>query len=186
MNEIICPHCSKAFKIDESGYAEILKQVHDKEFEKQLNVLMKLSKTLRKQKRHCISQLIIYVLPMTRQRTSQLKSLLVAIQLWRQNSAIMKRVIPMQNPRLIELLAFYKSFRFMNSFPVEEVVWVQTSRHELDSFGLHLVGAAGLIRIKSKSLGSADQLHEKRVPLKLASSLSCSWSSLHCHCLATA
>ncbi|MCF8163435.1 MAG: DUF2130 domain-containing protein [Polynucleobacter sp.] len=36
MNEIICPHCSKAFKVDESGYAEILKQVHDKEFEKQL------------------------------------------------------------------------------------------------------------------------------------------------------
>ena len=36
MNEIICPHCSKAFKIDESGYAEILKQVHDKDFEKQL------------------------------------------------------------------------------------------------------------------------------------------------------
>ena len=36
MNEIICPHCSKAFKVDESGYSEILKQVHDKEFEKQL------------------------------------------------------------------------------------------------------------------------------------------------------
>jgi hypothetical protein len=36
MNEIICPHCSKAFKVDESSYAEILKQVHDKEFEKQL------------------------------------------------------------------------------------------------------------------------------------------------------
>lgn len=37
MNDVICPHCSKAFKIDESGYSEILKQVHDKEFEKQLN-----------------------------------------------------------------------------------------------------------------------------------------------------
>ena len=37
MNEIICPHCSKAFKIDETGYADILKQVHDKEFEKQLH-----------------------------------------------------------------------------------------------------------------------------------------------------
>ena len=37
MNEIICPHCSKAFKIDEAGYADILKQVHDKEFEKQLH-----------------------------------------------------------------------------------------------------------------------------------------------------
>jgi hypothetical protein len=36
MTEIICPHCQTAFKIDESGYAEILKQVHDKDFEKQL------------------------------------------------------------------------------------------------------------------------------------------------------
>ena len=36
MNEIICPNCSKAFKVDESGYSEILKQVHNKEFEKQL------------------------------------------------------------------------------------------------------------------------------------------------------
>lgn len=37
MQEIICPHCSKAFKIDEAGYADILKQVHDKEFDKQLH-----------------------------------------------------------------------------------------------------------------------------------------------------
>ena len=25
MHEIICPHCNKAFKIDEVGYADILK-----------------------------------------------------------------------------------------------------------------------------------------------------------------
>jgi hypothetical protein len=37
MNEIICPHCSKAFKIDEAGYAEILKQVRDAAFEQQLH-----------------------------------------------------------------------------------------------------------------------------------------------------
>lgn len=36
MNEIICPHCHKAFKIDEAGYADILKQVRDNEFDKQL------------------------------------------------------------------------------------------------------------------------------------------------------
>jgi hypothetical protein len=36
MNEIICPHCGKAFKIDEAGYANILKQVRDKAFEQQL------------------------------------------------------------------------------------------------------------------------------------------------------
>ena len=36
MSDIICPHCSKAFKVDETGYAQILKQVHDKEFEASL------------------------------------------------------------------------------------------------------------------------------------------------------
>lgn len=37
MHEIICPHCGKAFKIDEAGYADILKQVRDGEFEQQLH-----------------------------------------------------------------------------------------------------------------------------------------------------
>lgn len=41
MTEIECPHCHTAFKIDESGYAEILKQVHDKDFEKQLGERIK-------------------------------------------------------------------------------------------------------------------------------------------------
>ncbi|UOD50025.1 DUF2130 domain-containing protein [Orrella daihaiensis] len=36
MHDIICPHCRKAFKVDEAGYADILKQVHDHEFERQL------------------------------------------------------------------------------------------------------------------------------------------------------
>lgn len=43
MNDIICPHCSKAFKIDESGYADILKQVRDRDFEQQLNERLQLA-----------------------------------------------------------------------------------------------------------------------------------------------
>ena len=37
MNEIKCPHCKKAFKIDEAGFADILKQVRDHEFDKELH-----------------------------------------------------------------------------------------------------------------------------------------------------
>lgn len=37
MNEIICPNCKKAFKIDEAGYADILKQVRDSDFQHQLD-----------------------------------------------------------------------------------------------------------------------------------------------------
>jgi len=43
MHEIICPHCKKAFKIDEAGYADILKQVHDGEFEQQLHERLELA-----------------------------------------------------------------------------------------------------------------------------------------------
>lgn len=43
MHEIICPHCEKAFKIDEAGYADILKQVRDSEFEQQLHERLELA-----------------------------------------------------------------------------------------------------------------------------------------------
>jgi hypothetical protein len=43
MNEIICPHCQKAFKIDEAGYADILKQVRDHEFDQQLQKRLELA-----------------------------------------------------------------------------------------------------------------------------------------------
>jgi len=36
MNEIICPNCKKVFKVDESGFADILKQVRDHQFEEEL------------------------------------------------------------------------------------------------------------------------------------------------------
>ncbi|WP_024605146.1 MULTISPECIES: DUF2130 domain-containing protein [unclassified Pseudoalteromonas] len=43
MHEIICPHCKKAFKIDEAGYADILKQVRDDDFEQQLHNRLELA-----------------------------------------------------------------------------------------------------------------------------------------------
>lgn len=43
MHEIICPHCGKAFKIDEAGYADILKQVRNSEFEQELHGRLELA-----------------------------------------------------------------------------------------------------------------------------------------------
>jgi hypothetical protein len=43
MHEIICPHCGNAFKIDEAGYADILKQVRDSDFERQLHERLELA-----------------------------------------------------------------------------------------------------------------------------------------------
>ncbi|HNY53746.1 MAG TPA: DUF2130 domain-containing protein [Bacteroidales bacterium] len=36
MNEIICPRCKRVFKADEAGYAEIVRQVRDHQFEEEL------------------------------------------------------------------------------------------------------------------------------------------------------
>lgn len=41
MNEIICPSCQKAFKVDEAGYASIIKQVRDQEFQEELQNRLK-------------------------------------------------------------------------------------------------------------------------------------------------
>ncbi len=42
MNEIICPNCKKAFKVDDAGFADILKQVHNHEFEQEINDRLKI------------------------------------------------------------------------------------------------------------------------------------------------
>ena len=48
MHEIICPHCRKAFKIDEAGYADIVKQVRDDEFAQQLRDRLELAEQEKK------------------------------------------------------------------------------------------------------------------------------------------
>lgn len=43
MNEIKCPHCGKTFQVDEAGYADIVKQVRDSEFNQQLHERLELA-----------------------------------------------------------------------------------------------------------------------------------------------
>jgi len=41
--KIKCPHCGKVFAIEDAGYANILKQVRDSEFEQQVEERLKLA-----------------------------------------------------------------------------------------------------------------------------------------------
>jgi len=43
MNEISCPHCKKAFKVDEAGYASLLQQVRNSEFEHEIHKRLELA-----------------------------------------------------------------------------------------------------------------------------------------------
>lgn len=43
MEDIICPHCKRVFKVDEAGFADILKQVRDHVFDKELHERLELA-----------------------------------------------------------------------------------------------------------------------------------------------
>jgi len=43
IHKTTCPHCNKAFKINEAEYADILKQVRDNEFDQQLRERLELA-----------------------------------------------------------------------------------------------------------------------------------------------
>ena len=43
MNQIKCPKCGESFTMDEAGYADILKQVRDEDFEKTLHERLELA-----------------------------------------------------------------------------------------------------------------------------------------------
>ena len=43
MNEIICPNCKKAFRVDKAGFADIVKQVRDHQFEEELQSRLELA-----------------------------------------------------------------------------------------------------------------------------------------------
>ncbi|MEK9812865.1 MAG: DUF2130 domain-containing protein [Bordetella sp.] len=43
MSEVVCPHCHKAFQVDEAGYAQLLMQVRDQELEKQVHERLRLA-----------------------------------------------------------------------------------------------------------------------------------------------
>ena len=47
-NQIQCSHCGKSFTMDEAGYADILKQVRDKEFEDTLHERLELAEQSKK------------------------------------------------------------------------------------------------------------------------------------------
>ncbi len=44
MNKITCPNCKKDFELDDAGFADILKQVRDHQFEKELNDRLMIAK----------------------------------------------------------------------------------------------------------------------------------------------
>ncbi|WP_320664600.1 DUF2130 domain-containing protein [Prochlorococcus sp. MIT 1223] len=85
MSEINCPNCGKLFKIDETSYSDILKQVRDDEFQNQLKERLLLAEKDKKNEIELLQQKIkIEIQESSREKDSaihQLKSKLQAAEL---------------------------------------------------------------------------------------------------------
>lgn len=49
MKDITCPSCEKSFKLDEAGYADIVNQIRDREFNAELRERQQLFENEKKQ-----------------------------------------------------------------------------------------------------------------------------------------
>ncbi|BBP45908.1 hypothetical protein THMIRHAS_12810 [Thiosulfatimonas sediminis] len=77
MNEIKCPHCGEAFKIDEAGYADIVKQVRDSDFEQQIQQRLELAE---KEKHSAIELAKAQVIRAMEKTTAQQETQIQALQ----------------------------------------------------------------------------------------------------------
>lgn len=89
MQEIICPHCKKAFKVDEAGFADILKQVRDHEFENELHERLGLAE---KEKEHAIKLAEVTIANTWQKDLAQKEAELVEIKSKIQNVELEKKL----------------------------------------------------------------------------------------------
>ena len=77
MNEIKCPKCGEVFQVDEAGYAAILKQVRNREFEKERDIQVKLE-LMKASESH--SKLL-------REKEDEIKKLLATLEMSRKDAS---------------------------------------------------------------------------------------------------
>lgn len=99
MHDIICPHCNKAFKIDETGYADILKQVRDSDFEHQLHERLELAE---KEKQSAIALATTKVASELQQAASAKDAVIQELKAKLESEAVARQLAVTQALSLVE------------------------------------------------------------------------------------
>ena len=99
MNEIICPNCKKAFKVDEAGFADILKQVRDHQFEEELNNRLALAE---KDKDSAVELAKANIKNSMQEELAKKETEIAAMKSQIQNAEIQKRLDVSEAVKLIE------------------------------------------------------------------------------------
>ena len=117
MNEINCPSCKKAFKIDESGFADILKQVRDHQFEEDINNRLSLAE---KEKENAIKLAESYIKNSLQEKLAKKDKEL--IELKAESSSELAKKLAEKELFIAELKSKIKNSNIENQLEVSEAI----------------------------------------------------------------
>lgn len=157
MNEIKCPHCHKVFKVDEAGYADILKQVRDHEFENDLNKRLALAE---KEKHNEIAIAEAKITQQLRQEINQKEQQLAAQKA--QNDNKLSEILNAKDKEINAIRAQINQAKTEQQLAISEATKaIEKERDELSSS----------LKAKDTELKNAIALAEERIKTQLEKEL---------------
>ena len=89
MKEIICPSCKKAFEIDQAGFSDIVKQVRDDQFDKELKILVGQAE---KEKENAVKLAEAYLRKITQDEIAKKDREIIELQAKANNTELEKKI----------------------------------------------------------------------------------------------
>jgi hypothetical protein len=89
MKEIICPSCKKAFEIDQAGFSDIVKQVRDDQFDKELKILVGQAE---KEKENAVKLAEAYLRKITQDEIAKKDREIIVLQAKANNTELEKKI----------------------------------------------------------------------------------------------
>lgn len=127
MNEIICPNCKKAFKVDETGFADILKQVRDHQFQEELDNRLSIAE---KEKENAVQ------LAEARLRNKLQEEYTLKDKEFLEVKAKVKEVLAEKDAELVKIKAMLDGVEMQKKLAVNEAV--QSIEKERDQFAFEV------------------------------------------------
>jgi hypothetical protein len=145
MNDIKCPHCHKVFKVDEAGFADILKQVRDHQFEEEIQQRLSIAE---REKQNAVALAEEQIKRAMQEQLSQKEQELAALKA--KGQLELTTVLSQKESELLQLKAKLDGTDLEKKLAVTEAVKkVEQERDEL----------ASTLRLKD----AEQQLHEKSI-----------------------
>jgi hypothetical protein len=99
MNEITCPNCSQSFRLDDAGYASIIKQIRDQEFHTELHQRLAL---VEKEKEAALTIVQVQFEARMQEELAKRESEIVALKAKMENAAVEKQLSVTEAVRAVE------------------------------------------------------------------------------------